>query len=89
MPRELVSDEFIERFGSQIVREEMGEDEAHALTGGRLSPSSLRRMSPRKLAEYFARAKWFHARQFDALVGVFGVSPDAMARRLTELKLIV
>jgi hypothetical protein len=89
MPAEIVIDEFNERFGTQLSVEMIDDDMAHALTGGRISPSQIRRFTTSQFAELLAKVTWYDHRHFDSLKDVFGVSGQAMAWRLSELRLVL
>jgi Zn-dependent peptidase ImmA (M78 family) len=89
MPRELVAEEFTDRFRGSLVIGTIDDDSAYALTAGKLSPSQIRKMSCRQFADMIAKANWFEGHHFDPLKDVFGVSLEAMARRLVELRLVL
>jgi Zn-dependent peptidase ImmA (M78 family) len=88
MPLELITEEFTDRFGSKLSRRNVDDDQAYALTNGKLSPSQIRKMSCRQFAELIAESKWFGGRYFDSMQNIFGVSSEAMAWRLIELRLV-
>jgi len=88
MPHELASEEFIDRFRGSLAARTIDDDSAYALTAGKLLPSQIRRMSCKRFAELIAKTNWFDGRHFDFLKDVFGVSAEAMAWRLIELRLV-
>jgi Zn-dependent peptidase ImmA (M78 family) len=88
MPRELVVEEFAERFGIQMARDAIDDDAAFALTAGKLQPSQIQKMSLDQFGELLADSTWFDGSHFTALSDVFGVSSAAMRRRLKELTLL-
>ena len=88
MPEKLVVAKFQDRFLHSFEVSKIDDDAAFDLTGGGLRASEIRRKSLVEIAELFARAIWFGDRQFQSLKGVFGVSAEAMARRLIFLKLV-
>jgi Zn-dependent peptidase ImmA (M78 family) len=88
MPEELAVHEFTSRFPSRLSAEVIDEDSAFALTSGKLRPSQIRKMSRRQFAELIATSSWFNGHHFDSLMDVFGVSAEAMGRRLIELGLV-
>lgn len=88
MPAELLAASFLERFGSRIARDEIDDNTAYSLTGGRVGPSSLRQMRLLELAQLFARSKWFNGRSFESLCEKFRVSPEALAQELIDLELL-
>ncbi len=89
MPRELVAEEFTDRFRSSLVIGTIDDDSAYALTAGKFLPSQIRKMSCRRFADLIAKANWFDGQHFDSLKDVFGVSLEAMALRLIELRLVL
>jgi Zn-dependent peptidase ImmA (M78 family) len=88
MPRELIIEEFTDRFGRTLSVRNVDDDQAHALTNGKFSPSQIRKMNCKQFAELIAESKWFSGRYFDSMKDVFGVSREAMVWRLIELRLV-
>ncbi len=78
-------------FGKHLDHQESTDDEAFFLSQGlgeRLTKSGFRKMSVLDFAKLIACAKGFGGCQFDSLRDKFGVSTEAMAIRLLELKLV-
>ena len=88
MPRELVIEEFRDRFGPKLSVLTIDDDRAYALTANRLAPSQIRKMSLKQFAELLAKSQWFDHHLFSSLADRFGVSVEAMALRLMELFLV-
>lgn len=82
MPATLLRKEFELRFG----RAPLSRDDLHNVASMRLgsaSPTNLR-----KLCKFLASAMNYNGRSFDSLARLFGVSEEALAIRIEELKLV-
>jgi Zn-dependent peptidase ImmA (M78 family) len=87
MPRKLVQDEFVARFGSVSF----ALDESSAIHLGFSSSRTARGRlrSSRDISRHLAGAKTFHSRAFYSMAERFRVSVETMAIRIEELGLIL
>jgi len=91
MPEPLVRSEFGARFGRGLDLTIPSDDLAYDLTMGtrrKVTASQLARMPQLDRAILIARTAFFAGAYFTPICDVFGVSAEAMARRLLELGLV-
>ena len=86
MPARLVSERFAIIFGAPPF--ELTDDTAFALLGLNLEQAKRILQSRRDLSRGIARTERFNGRQVVSLAKQFGVSLEAMAIRIEELKLL-
>ena len=86
MPRKLVRQYFFESFGCQYF--ELNDETAFALMQTSLDRVAERVRSKRQISRWLATASQYGGREIPRLTSIFGVSPEAMAIRLEELRLV-
>lgn len=91
MPADLVREAMGQRFGGPVDTTLAHEDLAYYLSAAlrrRIDPRRLAAMPQLDRAALFGRADSFRGRLFAPLIEAFGVSVEAMAKRLLELDLV-
>ena len=86
MPEKLVKSRFESQFATECFA--LNEATVFALSGGNLSDFQKKHHSLRDLSRILAKAEYYNGLYFTSLSNQFRVSPEAMAIRLEELKLL-